>query len=156
MKSEQLKLRIDPVPSPLWKVNLRSPKGIGDSRFRRLRQEILSERGPDCSICGSPNKPELHEVWEYKEAKSTGTALLTGVEIVCKKCHCIHHWFRTEQWANDDGKADLKAHFMSVNGCSEAAFIQHRQVMFQEHLRRSQKLWSVDWGKFAEVTVSKE
>src|SRR5688500_5160974 len=92
----RLKLRIELIPKPLWEQNLRLNHALGKGRCDKLRRRQIEERGARCAICGATDrKLHGHEVWDYRERRTRGTAVLLRVEIVCVDCHDIHHWGRT-------------------------------------------------------------
>jgi len=155
-----LKLRIEKVPQPIWKMNLRHETlGLGKHRWDKLRKTIIEDKGAVCAICGDTEKPRAHEVWEYREAdKGPSTARLVNIEIICDRCHYVHHWGMTLELLagghiGQDTIAGLEAHFRRVNGCTEADFRRHVLVTSAEHQRRSAKKWNVDWGDFAPMVA---
>jgi hypothetical protein len=119
------RLHIELVPQPLGGINLRLRLGSG--RWRKLRQARIDAIGPGCAICRSLDRPHAHEIWEYRERKQTGTALLNGVEIICQNCHDLSHWGRTHRLIRagkvTQGRHEvLKRHFKEVNQCAQEDF----------------------------------
>ena len=49
------------------------------------------------AICGSVAPLQGHEVWDYAETETTGTATLRGVNFVWQDCSSIHHFGRFQQ-----------------------------------------------------------
>lgn len=156
------KLRIELVPRSLWGVNLRSKEhGLGEYGWQKLRTRLLDELGAHCVICESCERPHAHEIWKYEEGKGAGLALLVGVEIICARCHSIHHWGKTKQLV-DEGKMDrsrlndLIEHFCAVNNCTREEFERHSLWAFAEFQRRNKKKWRSDFGAYsADVQLAK-
>jgi hypothetical protein len=155
-----LKLQIELVPKRLWEQNLRSSEGLGKARWDKLRRQLIKERGAGCEICGAVGQRlHGHEVWDYREKKTAGTAVLLKVEIVCVDCHDIHHWARTTKLF-EAGKVSverykhLRKHFRIVNGCRQEEFDKHflQSALLWE--RRSKKEWKIDWGTFAPLVAA--
>jgi hypothetical protein len=149
----RLKLRIELIPEPLWKQNLRLSDGLGKWRWEKLRHQLIETNGARCTICGATERLAGHEVWEYREKKTVGTAVLLRVEIVCIDCHDIHHWGRTRKLfqAGDisgDRYCFLRKHFRKVNGCRQQVFDDHALRSDRIWSRQSKKRWKVDWGDF--------
>jgi hypothetical protein len=150
-----LKLRIELVPKPLWGRNLRSNDGLGKKRWDKLRHKLVESDGARCAICGNTEKKlNGHEVWDYREKKTVGTAALLRVEIVCVDCHDIHHWARTTRLFQacriaSERYGFLRKHFRKVNGCRQADFDRHFLHSMRVWSRQSKKRWKIDWGAFA-------
>ena len=159
MASRGLKLRIELVPKKLWEQNLRLKDGLGKYRWDKLRREIIEKNGPRCTVCGSTDrKLHGHEVWDYREKKTVGTAVLLRVEIVCIDCHDIHHWGRTTKLfqagvISGERYGHLRKHFRSVNRCTQEVFDRHFLRNARVWMQRSKKRWKVDWGDFATVVA---
>ena len=62
----KMKLAMQLVPETSWRENLRNK--MGRTRWDKLRKQILVEQGSVCRICGSTNKLQCHEVWEFDDA----------------------------------------------------------------------------------------
>lgn len=60
-----LKLTVDLVPHTQWYKNLRLqvPRSVWD----KLRKEVYAQAGFKCQICGTEDKLNCHEIWEYEE-----------------------------------------------------------------------------------------
>src|SRR5258708_4922258 len=134
----RLKLCIELIPKPLWESNLRLCDGLGKSRWDKLRHNLIKKNGARCATCGSTGHLHGHEVWEYREKKTIGTAVLLRVEIICIDCHDINHWGRTSKLFEDgiitaNRYRLLRRHFRKVNGC--------RQQVFDNHFLRSARVW---------------
>jgi hypothetical protein len=149
----RLKLRIELVPRPLWEKNLRSSDGLGKARWDKFRHKLIESNGARCAICGSAKRLHGHEVWEYREKKTVGTAVLLRVEIVCIDCHDIHHWGRTTKLfqagtITSDRYGFLRKHFRKVNRCRQQVLDDHERRSVRVWLKRSKKRWKVDWSDF--------
>jgi len=101
----ELKLLPRLVPSPLWNISLANLSKM-DPRLARLWTDIKGieeyinklstwwrslEREGKCEICGVNKAKEIDEVWEYKISEEKGLARLTGLKLVCDKCHLAIH-----------------------------------------------------------------
>ena len=147
--SANFKLQIDLVPEPLWNKNLRDEKwGLGRTRWDKLRKQILEANGPACAICGIVKEPQGHEVWEYDEQVKPCVARLVKIEIICKPCHMIMHWSRTNQFSPPETLAFLREHFCAVNKCQQSDFDAHVKQSNAIYQTRSRKEWKIDWGEF--------
>jgi hypothetical protein len=154
-----LKLRIELIPKPLWDRNLRSGEGLGKGRWDKLRRQLMKAQGPRCAICGAiGERLHGHEVWDYREKKTIGTAMLLRVEIVCVDCHDIHHWAHTTKiFEAGDITAErykyLRHHFRTINGCRQEVFDDHFLQSTRVWEERSQKRWKIDWGEFVPLVA---
>ena len=151
-KERHLKLRIELIPKKLFEKNLRSNEGLGKSRWDKLRGKVIETNGARCTICKREGH-HGHEVWEYHEKKTVGTAVLLRVDIVCIDCHDIHHWGRTTKLLEAgiitaDRYGFLIKHFCKVNRCSQQVLKDHALRSARIWLKRSKKKWRVDWGDF--------
>jgi len=152
---DDLKLKIELVPEPLWGCSLRSDHALGRKRWRTLRKRVLDDRGAACAVCGSSaGTPHLHERWSYTERPKTGIAKLVGLEVICDLCHRVHHFGQTKQLnqertLSDAGLAAVKRHFGSVNKGCEVDLNAHYAAALAEWRVRSSKSWRVDYGAFA-------
>src|ERR1700730_822380 len=149
-----MKLQIETVPGPLWGINLWSPDVLGKYRWRKLRNTILAERGPSCTICGREDNPHGHEVWQYTEKRWIAVATLIRIEIICGKCHSVHHWGLTSRLyqqgrISPDSFQDLIRHACQVNRCTQSEVKQHIKEANAISERRSGLEWKQDWGSYA-------
>jgi hypothetical protein len=147
MDSQQLKLRIDPVPETCWGKNLRTQ--IGRSQWDKLREKLCADQGNACCICGGSGKLHCHEAWRYNDKGLVQQ--LTGFHAVCGMCHHVTH-FGLAQILADQGQLDLKAvieQFMTVNGVSREAFESHKTETFRVWRDRSKCQWRTDLGEWA-------
>jgi len=157
VQTTTLRLSLDLVPAPLWGQNLRSPSVLGNKRWRRLRQGLLDAHGSTCSICGSEEQPHCHEVWQYEESKRRGKATLVRIEIICFKCHYVHHFGLAAGVLVDEGRltkrdiADLRRHFAKVNQCRVQDFDMHLIEAMERWEQRSDKKWTINYGPYADL-----
>lgn len=150
------RLQFSLIPTPLWGRNLRSI--MGRSRWRKLREELLAGRDLICDVCGTDvgDVSELkgHEQWRYSEKKRTSSiAKLIGMSFVCELCHDAEHFGRIQKLRidgqlTDDRVKQIVRHYCRVNDVSRMQFDEDLALAHEEHLRRSQLKWLVDWGAY--------
>lgn len=165
-RGSPLKLRIELVPKRLWGRNLRSNYGLGKQRWDKFRHKLIESNGARCAICGNTKKKlHGHEVWDYREKKTVGTAVLLRVEIVCIDCHDIHHWARTTKLfqggrITSERYGLLRKHYRKINRCRQADIDRHFLHSLRIWSRQSKKRWKIDWGDFelpiAEAKATRE
>jgi hypothetical protein len=128
--------------------------------LRRLgpakRTACIAERGKSCAICGSDDQPHDHEIWKYEEKRRTGIARLTGIEIICRDCHAIHHWGVTtrlllEGAITSDEIRRLIRHACTINGCKPREFKRRADEATMVWERRSKLRWKLDWGGYTDA-----
>jgi len=164
--SRRFPLRVELVPEPLWKLNLRSNQvGLGPRRWLKLSREVRATLA-QCAICGTRQRRlHGHEVWGFAETPRSGVARLLKVNAICVFCHSIQHWGMTQELIRQGvlSVADerrLIAHFVKVNRCEREAFYRHVVRAFAQHRQRSRKKWKIDWGQFgsaiAEAKAARE
>ena len=129
MKKEY-KLRFETVPQECWFSNLRSvlPPAVWD----KVRRDAYARAGYRCTVCGRQGRLEAHEKWSYDEENAVQK--LEDVVALCKSCHEVKHVSRTALFGRGD---DAMAHFMKVNGATQAEYHEALQAMNEEYLRRS-------------------
>jgi hypothetical protein len=154
--AKKLRLKIEMVPESLWGKNLRHASVLGKRRWTKLRAAELARIGPACAICGSPDNPQGHEVWEYTETKRTSKAKLVRVEIICRMCHFVHHFGMTMRLIPEgrmtvEGVEDVRQHFIRVNECKARDWDRHAAEASEEWRKRNAKRWTVDYGPYAEM-----
>lgn len=152
-----LRLRIELIPSQLHGYNLRSDAvGVGKVAWKKLRETAIANQGSACSICGSAEKLRVHEHWRFDEKGKSGTAKLVRLEVICERCHYVHHWgFTQSLMAEGKMRAEsvrvLIQHFANVNRCSENDFDEHVKSSEVDWKRRNKLKWRVDWGEFTKL-----
>jgi hypothetical protein len=158
-----LRLRMELVPRPLWGRNLRSPDAFGQVLWEKYRNFLITEPGVRCAVCCAPVQGssgwmdyrgfQCHEVWEYQEKKTVGTAVLLRVAVTCIYCHDVHHFGSTKERLMSgkitiDQFDDRIKHFCEVNQCGQDVFNTHYWQSFDIFARRNKKQWKIDWGDF--------
>lgn len=144
-----LKLQIEMVPTSAWSQNLRL--SIPASKWDKLRKSVHERNGMKCQICGSPNKLNCHEEWDFNE--ETGVQTLVGLGTVCSMCHHVAHIGKSKQLAAA-GRLDIKAvveHFLTVNEVDLEVFAQHESESISKWLHQSTIEWKPDYGEYAEM-----
>lgn len=142
----QLKLQIDMVPMGSWGKSLRN--SIPQSEWNKLRKEVHKKNGLKCEVCGSPEKLNCHEHWEFDEANATQRLVRLGT--VCSMCHHVSHIGRSKQLAAQ-GYLDLQSvvnHFLKVNEVDLKTFAKHEKEAKSLFLKRSQTDWQIDFGPY--------
>jgi hypothetical protein len=151
MKSKSkpaFKLKIEMVPLSSWGKSLRN--SIPQSKWDKLRKAIHEKNGLKCEICGSSNKLNCHEHWEFDEG--TNTQRLMGLGTVCNMCHHVAHIGRSKQLAAQ-GHLNLEAvidHFLKVNGVDLETFVKHEDEARKLFVERSAIQWNIDFGLYSE------
>ncbi len=139
---KNLKLTIELIPEGAWGENLRKylPKEVWD----RIRKEVIKKSNYKCSICGSSEKLQCHEVWEFDDENHI--LKLKGFMALCENCHLVKHFGMAGILASD-GKIELKEliqHFMRVNNCDLKTFEEHKKEAFKRFEERSKYEWLID------------
>ena len=149
----ELRLKMELIPKPLWNQNLRTK--LGKRRWSNLRNAVAAQsqkRG--CAICGSLAPLQGHEVWDYAETETTGTATLREIRFICQDCSSIHHFGRfhlllAEGVITSQEYERVIRHALRVNGCDIATWEQHGREALEAYKRRSKLSWTVDYGPFS-------
>lgn len=147
-----LKLQIDMVPLSSWGKSLRN--SIPRSQWDKLRKEVHNKNDLKCEVCGSLEKLNCHEHWEFDEEGEIQRLARLGT--VCNMCHHVSHFGRSKQLATQ-GHLDIKAvvsHFLSVNGVDMKTFTKHEEDAMATFLKRSEITWKVDFGPYAHLVRS--
>ena len=152
MKSKELQLKIELVPSTSWYDNLR--KVLPKSEWDKIRKAAYVNYGHWCGICGTEGRLNCHEIWEYDDKKHIQK--LKGFIALCDMCHHVKHIGLAGILASE-GKLDYEKvieHFMKVNNCDRRTFEEHKKRAFDEWRKRSQHEWHVDLGEYEDVIKS--
>lgn len=155
-RPKALTLRMQLVPEPLWGQNMR--KALPTSQWRRLRQEILQERGPTCEVCGAHVSETrnliAHEHWQYEVSQDSGVARLTAIVLQCLLCDRATHYGHT-RFLMQNGKIkprdvyDVITHFLAVNDVTLEDFGTHEIETRQEHAALCRITdWRIDFGPY--------
>ncbi len=148
-KGEELKLRIELVPSTSWYENLR--KHMTEKSWDTIRKKVYADYGHKCAICGAEGRLNCHEIWEYDDRKHIQE--LAGFIALCDLCHHVKHIGLAGILASK-GELDYEKiveHFCRVNNCDKHTFERHREMAFDQWQKRSQHKWRVDLGEYKEV-----
>ncbi len=148
-KSDKLKLTIELVPRTSWYNNLR--KCMSKRDWDKIREKTFAEYGHRCAICGSEQRLNCHEIWEYNDKKHVQKLL--GFIALCGMCHHVKHLGLAKILASE-GKLDYEKvveHFMKVNNCDHKTFEGQRKRAFQEWEERSQHEWLIDLGQYKSI-----
>ena len=146
----KLRLKMELVPKPLWNQNLRTK--LGKKGWSSLRNSVATQRRKrGCSICGSLAPLQGHEVWDYVETETTGTATLRGIRFICQDCSSIHHFGRFQGLLaagviTSQEYERVIRHALQVNDCDMATWEQHGREALEAYRRRSKLSWTVDYG----------
>lgn len=157
----ELVLRIQAVPRPLWRQNLRA--ALGDHEWRKLRQRLLAERGRDCETCGVSVPPDArihaHEEWAYDTSAVPAVARIVRIAFICVLCHGCEHFMRLSAVARHDASAAaalprVVRHWCNVNTRRSHDFEKHLAEAAKEWLRMSALRWApVDFGPYAPLVA---
>lgn len=147
---------INPVPAPLWGVNLRAM--LTKTEWRKLREGLIAERGLKCETCGRVESESkdiaAHEEWDYDTSATPAIAKLTGIKLSCWHCHAVEHFGATKSMAASGevgayAVEDTIEHFCRLNGVGRAEFDAHHEAAFAEWSKLNSLEWNMDWGAFA-------
>jgi hypothetical protein len=154
-----VKVRIEPIPAPLWGQSL--SQLLPKSRWRKLRGRALAE-GLVCARCGKmeaeSKRLNLHEVWRYDTDRSPAVARLTGLELLCKNCHGCEHFGRLASMAEaghlaPEIIAKVIDHFCRENGLTRADFRRHHAETMAVWDKHNERDWAIDWGEFGDYDL---
>ncbi|MCC8351590.1 hypothetical protein B9T64_06825 [Bacillus halotolerans] len=130
------KLKIDAKPSMFHGKTVR--KAIGQSLWYKIRDRLLKEETPQCSICrfipeqNETNKIHIHEQEEYDFENIV--VKLTGLKLICANCHAFHHFGFTQIYSSKEKMQQLIEHFIKVNGCSINEFKEYKRSLVFKRL----------------------
>ncbi|MED4532925.1 hypothetical protein ABET51_17155 [Metabacillus fastidiosus] len=112
-------LKIEAKPVAFHGKTVRS--SITQTLWRKIRQQILINKGHKCSICGfapeDDNMRSLHVHEIERHDFDNGVCELLDLNLICQKCHSFHHMGRTEKVSTKEQMKELIEHFMKVNEC---------------------------------------
>lgn len=147
-------LKIELVPKTSWYSNLRS--NISSSDWDKLRKQIYAQHQNVCGICGSQERLNCHEIWEYDDKNHIQK--LQGFTALCDMCHHVKHIGYAGILAQE-GKLDFDKvidHFTKVNNCDKSTFKLHYEEAFVQWNERSIHKWKVDLGEYKSIVKEKE
>jgi len=153
------KLRLELIPGPLWRLNLRSNVvGIGPGRWLKTQQgdqgalgqmydlrrdrpsawsrklEVRRKTSQRCRHFGR-HRRDLYNL-SFRFSTGDGIQQLVAIGVMS---------------AADEGR--LIRHFMKVNKCTRAAFERHVVRSFRVWRVRSKKKWKIDWSDFEPMII---
>ncbi|WIT26921.1 hypothetical protein [Bacillus phage SPbetaL1] len=129
--ADSFKLKIDVKPSMFHGKTVR--KAIGQSLWYKIRDRLLEEDTPQCSICGFVPKQDetckihIHEQEEYDFDHIV--VKLIGLNLICANCHAFHHFGFTQIYSSKEKMQQLIEHFIKVNGCSINEFEEYKRSL---------------------------
>ncbi len=133
-------LTFESVPEECWGYSLYHLLSPAD--WDRVRKDAYRRAGYRCRICGAKGRLEAHEKWSYD--KDIRLQKLEDVLALCHNCHQVKHISRAYLAGEGENAA---AHFMRVNGCSQAEFHEQLQKMNEEYLALNKiEGWTTDIG----------
>jgi len=147
IRTTNLKLTIELVPSSSWQNNLRNL--LEPTMWNNLKKEVYKRYGYKCLICGSTLKPlHAHEVWEYDDVNHVQK--LRNIIALCKNCHGIKHLGHSGLLASKGvlNYEKLVRHFLKVNNCSREEFVNHQKKAFKLFEERSKYEWQLDFSDY--------
>lgn len=130
-----------------WGKNIRNE--MGRARWGKLRKVILAEQDNECACCGSKNKSQCHEVWEFNDEK--GVQTLKAFQATCSLCY-LGSYFGLAQKLASQGHAyidNIVGQFLKVNGISVEQF----RELLSEAVTIFEKRCEIEWSQdFADYT----
>ncbi|SDP35678.1 hypothetical protein [Clostridium gasigenes] len=121
---KEFKLTFSALPVYMHGNNLRS---VSPYIWNKLRKEVLLNNECNCITCGAVPKDDadkknfhLHEQWDID--KTNYVLNLTGLEMICRKCHDVEHIGRIQLLIkkgqlSEDYLYNLIDHVAKVNEC---------------------------------------
>lgn len=139
-KFENIPLKIEMVPKPLWNTNLRYL--LTNKKWQQIRKIELSRVKDNyqfkCEICSRPKDSlDCHEIWHYDDVNKIQT--LNGLIMLCKQCHLIKHIGFSTNLAME-GKCNfpgLIRHFCYINKMTPDDFYEHYEEEYAKWEERS-------------------
>jgi hypothetical protein len=139
-----LKLAIEPKPASTWGktlANLWPPNEWAD-----IRQQVYREADYECIICKTKNQQlHCHEVWRYDYKK--GIAHLSGFECICKICHDVKHFGRSQVVYPKSYVNSLIVHWCKVNKRTRSDFAAYLDEVHEISSKRANIYWIVKVGR---------
>ena len=130
-KESNFKLKLNWKPSVFHKQTVR--KTISQTLWKKIRLQVLDMENRTCYTCGFVPQTEedikklhVHEIEEYHmNGGSEQLCILSGLNLICEKCHAFHHWGRTVSVLPKEKIESLIEHFLKVNQCTKDDFMNH-------------------------------
>lgn len=142
---DKIELDFDLVPETSWGKNFRT---MFPKQWESLRKKSYQKANFKCEICHTPSSVlEAHEVWHYDDSKHTQS--LIDIIALCKDCHSIKHFGRTEYILTNDrpNPTELNRiiqHSLKVNKINKEEFGLFLRRSKTEWKDRSQYDWQID------------
>lgn len=144
MKTKNIKLTIELVPSTAWYTNVRS--NVTKEEWDTIRKKCYRLANDVCEICGDTSKNqgklynlECHEIWDYNDEKKIQT--LTGLIGLCNYCHTVKH----PGLAGVQGRSNIVIEqLIKVNKMSEGETEDYINEAFSIWKERSDHKWELD------------
>jgi hypothetical protein len=135
-----MQLTTELIPPSMWGSNLRK------NQLEWLAIKIKHKKD-SCEICGSTDKMELHEKWEYDDIRYIQK--LIGLVTLCSMCHQVKHFGRIMIMLNkgEITKAQYNAileHATKINGITKDEFMQHFNTAVRLANQRGTHKWLQD------------
>ena len=158
VRPNEIQLKIELVPKPLWYKNLWKSLKESDNLkvWYDLKQEIIAKEGNQCWICGTnTEKILLGQFYIYDDLNHI--QILGDVHLLCDLCHKVKHfgfWTLTtagqiqlEQASLTE--ANLVSHFCTVNRVNIQFFQKYFDIAYALYEKRSQFInWSQNFETF--------
>jgi hypothetical protein len=140
----RLKLQPDPIPRSMHWLNVRSRVSVDDwIKIKKAMKGSTKIRTPVCECCGAAGPLECHEVWEFTWPR---TQKLTGLQMLCRMCHLVHH-IGFAMHSKEVNTEEVIKHFMKVNRINRAT-----ANLYIEHTFRTAKFLN----DFSPLTMSRQ
>ena len=132
-------LHIELIPQPCWFINLRTQ--VSKKDWDKIRHGVYDQQKMICAKCHEKKEVlEAHEVWNYDE--KAHVQKLVDIIGVCKKCHCVIHFGRTQMMGYGQ---DAIQHYLDVNHATMVDFEIERLQAQEKWLRRNKITdWKLD------------
>lgn len=156
-KFENIRLKIEMVPQPLWNLNLRyllKQKKWDEIRKKELKRVKNEKYQYVCEICKVPKDSlDCHEIWDYNDELRIQT--LVGLSMLCKKCHLVKHIGFATNLAME-GKCNFEniiRHFCMINKLNADEFYEHYESELETWEQRSKLEWKQDLKFITEYPI---
>jgi len=140
----RLKLRMEPRPISTWGITLASR--LDRKEWDGIRQKVYKDAGYKCEICGSGDSQlHCHEKWSFDDRKRIQR--LVGFECLCRKCHDVKHFGRSQEVYGKEYVEKLKEHWCKVNKKGMVDFRRHEAEIHQISRKRVDRQYIVKVGR---------
>jgi hypothetical protein len=114
--------------------------------WNRLRKDAYEKVGCKCVVCGSEEKWECHEEWDFNDETKVQT--LSRLMPLCVMCHKVKH-IDLSMNVLEIPMEKLVGHFCKVNDCSVEDFEDYNQKRLEIWSERNEFSWKVSLGEFS-------